>query len=94
MKKRIEDIKSYINEVTDLIKRYIKNYDEYPKGARLLVEPVLCETVIDDPRGCRGVEQYNINRFFPLNLHYPVIDCSNHLQFCRHSSAKTELGGW
>lgn len=48
MKKRIEDIKSYINEVTDLIKRYINNYDQYPKGARLLVEPVLCETVIDD----------------------------------------------
>ncbi len=63
MNKRIEDIKSYINEVTDLIKRYINNQDQYPRGARLLVEPVLCETVIDDPRGCRGVEQYNINKF-------------------------------
>ena len=69
MKKRIEDIKSYINEVTDLIIRYINNYDEYPKGARLLVEPVLCETVIDDPRGCRGVEQYNINRFLKIDNH-------------------------
>ena len=69
MKKRIEDIKSYINEVADLIKRYINNSDEYPKGARLLVEPVLCETVIDDPRGCRGVEQYNINRFVKIDNH-------------------------
>ena len=67
MNKRIEDIKSYINEVTDLIKRYINNYDEYPKGARLLVEPILCETVIDDPRGCRGVEQYNINKFVKID---------------------------
>jgi hypothetical protein len=69
MKKRIEDIKSYINEVADLIRRYINNSDEYPKGARLLVEPVLCETVIDDPRGCRGVEQYNINRFVKIDNH-------------------------
>ena len=69
MKKRIEDIKSYINEVTDLIKRYINNYDQYPRGARLLVEPVLCETVIDDPRGCRGVEQYNINKFVKIDNH-------------------------
>ena len=69
MKKRIEDIKSYINEVTDLIIRYINNYDEYPKGARLLVEPILCETVIDNPKGCRGVEQYNINRFLKIDNH-------------------------
>src|SRR5574344_1904032 len=51
------------------ITKYINNYDEYPKGARLLVEPVLCETVIDDPRGCRGVEQYNINRFLKIDNH-------------------------
>ncbi|MGI6222998.1 MAG: hypothetical protein ACOYJG_05275 [Prevotella sp.] len=61
--KRISNAKSYVDDVADTINRYIVNKDNYPNHACLIVQPILCETLIDDPRYTKGCDIYDLRQF-------------------------------
>ena len=61
--RRFSDIKSYMKDVTEIIWRYIRNMESYPKNALLAVQPDIMATVIDSPDQCRQCEFYALNLF-------------------------------
>lgn len=63
IEKRIANAKSYVDDVADTIKRYISNKDDYPQDSHLIVQPVLCETLIDDPRYSKDCDIYDLRMF-------------------------------
>ncbi|MCH3995319.1 MAG: hypothetical protein LKG14_04555 [Prevotella sp.] len=63
---------SFITNLTSLIWDYIAHPSRYPLNSKLLIEPILGETVIDDPTQSRGCEQYDLNYFVSKNEHGSV----------------------
>lgn len=63
MEKRISNAKRYVEDVADTIARYIDNKDNYPHNACLIVQPALCETVIDDPQYTKDCDIYDLRHF-------------------------------
>ena len=56
----INDIATYIKNVTELIWNFILNRDSYPSNALLAVQPELMETVIDSPDQCKHCDFYDL----------------------------------
>ncbi|MDD6553049.1 MAG: hypothetical protein PUF37_05620 [Prevotellaceae bacterium] len=65
--RRVKDAKSFIIEVANLIGRYLRDICDYPRNAQLIVQPLLLETVIDDPTNSRDCENYDIRQFVKTN---------------------------
>ena len=63
MEKRIANAKRYVDDVTDTINRYIVDKDNYPSHSCLIVQPMLCETLIDDPLNTKGCDIYDLRQF-------------------------------
>lgn len=67
LQKRISSMTSFVSNLTSLIWDYIAHPCHYPMNSKLLIEPILGETVIDDPAQSRGCEQYDLNHFVSKN---------------------------
>lgn len=74
---KFKDQNAFVNNLTDIVWRYIRHSADYPSGARLAVQPDLQEVVIDDPKNVRGCDLYHINNFISRNAdgrHEPNAD--------------------
>lgn len=80
MIKRISDAKAYTNDVYDLISRYLVNPNRYPDNSQLIVQPTLCETIIDDPEGTQSCDVYDIRQFVTTDREGTPVPNLRHIQ--------------
>ncbi|EFI71323.1 MULTISPECIES: hypothetical protein [Segatella] len=73
MEKRFKNIKEFVHNVEDMLSYYINNLNLFPSNAKLLVQPEIGVSVIDDPAQSIGCDHYNLRDFLKRSINGGMI---------------------
>lgn len=61
--KKFNTAGEYVQQIVEMINRFLRYPDDYPKTPCLIVQPQLCVPIIDEPSTTRDCDIYDLNHF-------------------------------